>query len=151
MNLRVIIRLTMVLVFLGACSTPVAQPTPTAFTPTPVPPTLALLSVPTAGRWEGEPSVSFNVVADGVIKDFRMTAPYPPTTCNIVAKEIPIEKGGTFLYAVSPFEGGAFKNRVQGKFDSTTTVAGTFLVQHCGSSVISGAKESVWNATWKGP
>jgi hypothetical protein len=155
---------------------PAAQAT--SIPPTTAPPSPTHQSGPKAGLWEGDkPKVSFEVSSDGKIRNFTMEAPIGGGTCNIKAeKEIPIEANGTFLFVQSIEANKIDKNllglaqamgnapevtktpsgdmidlqRIEGKFDSDTTLTGSFKLHACGDNfTFSSEPSSPWKAAWK--
>ncbi len=160
-----------------ATPTPTATSThtPTA-THTPVPsdtPTATATSTPTeppgpkAGQWLGEVpvslpgspviawAVSFRVAADGNIRDFDITVPFGALdgTCTITLNEIPVEADGTFAYErqVTGNNSLTFVQSISGKFDSPTTLTGTYTVEVCEDniSITFGQDVPTWSATWQ--
>lgn len=170
--LQLVLSIAIVSLWLVACGTPAAPTTvsvpPTSSvavlsTPTPVPPTatLALTAtsastpkplVPKVGKWAGKPSVALEIVQGNKIKSFQITVPYPPSTCTLDAREIPIQADGTLTMTWSiPELGGAFESTLRGKVENDSRLTGTFSVQSCGNSIQSPASKGSWSATWKNP
>lgn len=133
--------------------------------------------VPEAGHWEGEPSVSFEVTNDGVIRDFSMRASMGMDTCAITANEIPIEADHTFAIsewreltdglrsfiasgvgrgtvapATKQFGSGEMveSKRIAGQFDTANTLTGSYLITQCEDRIQTVVKVPTWNAEWKG-
>ena len=53
---------------------------------------------PRAGHWEGTPSVSFDVTADGRILNFKMVADFITSWCTITLTEFDKTPDGNFLF-----------------------------------------------------
>lgn len=161
-------------------ATPTNTPEPTA-TPTPIPPT----STPTrrpgpqAGHWEGQPSVSFEVTANGHINNFKIVTPLGGGTCTLqLQEEIIIETDGTFVFAesvqmtesmqgfvdlaktlggatpvVTQSDAGQMIEafNISGKFDTPTNLSGAYRIMICGNNITVPAQKGAWSAEWKGP
>ena len=54
---------------------------------------------PKAGNWQGSPSVSFEVTAEGSIRNFRLDRRTAGIACPIAINEFPVARDGTFLAA----------------------------------------------------
>jgi hypothetical protein len=52
---------------------------------------------PKAGNWQGSPSVSFEVTAEGNLRNFRLDRRTAGIACPIAINEFPVAKDGTFL------------------------------------------------------
>jgi len=114
---------------------------------------------PKVGQWEGDPSVSFEVTGDGIIKNFHITYSIGTMTCDIAFDKIGILNDGTFgakqfmldkdykspkniteeeratLYRPDPIIIGKDKMievvSISGRFDDVGTVSGSFRVLVC--------------------
>jgi hypothetical protein len=136
---------------------PTATPVPP--TPTPEPPTATPTpSGPKAGHWEGKPSVSLEVTTDGNIRDFKITFPFGPSQkdCTLQMQDtIIVEADGTFVRTASgtpPAPGAKIEEAYfKGKFESATTLTGTYAFYSCGGVLMFTPTEGTWNAEWKQP
>jgi hypothetical protein len=180
--LPLLVTVTLIVFFLTNCGAsspaPVAEAPAAAATislPTTIPqtPTPTLPSGPKPGHWEGIPSISFDVSADGKITNFAMTL----SSCKVAAKALTIAKDNTFVLSettpMNPMLEIGFKTikqpvpevtktasgdvvetgHVNGKFDSATTLTGTYKILVCkGPDTVSVAlNEGSWKAEWKSP
>jgi len=150
-----------------AAATPTPEPptsTPEPPTATPVPPT-PTPSGPKVGHWEGEGhwegkrSVSFEIGADGNINGFKMDIKIPNAACTVTSDKVIIEADGTFVLIFGePISEG--ENTIQGKFESNTTVTGSYSKQiYCVDldsgkgvyGILSDNVDRTWSAEWKRP
>jgi hypothetical protein len=188
----------LIVTFLVGCS-PSAAPTPTAtpvaatampvmaratpvpMSPTAVPPTPTLAHLPeqSAGHWEGNPSVTFDVQSDGNIYNFKMSVDMPSMgTCTVTSDKIEVDPDGAFSF--TEYQKGVIDAKVldvakklglptpetkqtggesyflarsiKGKFDTAAEITGTYLIRVCqkGGDLAFSSEES-WNATKKSP
>ena len=63
--------------------------------PSPAPPALNQAK---AGHWEGTSSVTFDVAANGDIRNFKMISFIGTGRCTVEVKEIPAQADGSFMY-----------------------------------------------------
>ena len=105
---------------------------------------------PKIGAWQGEPSVSFTVKADGKIVNFNILVPLALGSCNMKFAELPVTKTGDLL-----LEGPHGQFFVKGQFKSSTTVEGKVGIKVCpdpedkNNSVMLVAWEKDWSAKAK--
>jgi hypothetical protein len=161
---------------------PTATPTqiPPTATSTPIPPTSTptLPPGPKPGHWEGRPSVSFEVTTDGNIRNFSIVVPFGQTTCTLTAEEeFSLGADNTIIFSKLgpsldknllelmvaleiptpvPIKTDAGEliemQHISGKFNSPTTITGTFEVLVCeGEFAFSSGQDDKWSAEWKGP
>jgi len=142
-----------------------------AATATHVPPTPRPSPVAQVGHWEGVPGVSFEVGPDGDIRSFKLVELFGSTLCTVELQEIPVEVDGAFQFShLIPEEDYAFKGMVtpvvtdagatveaqhiSGRFDSATTVTGTYKILVCGDRHYLPLEKEyeilTWSAEWKG-
>jgi len=197
-SLHQMIGIGLLLLFLVGCGGAPATPTPIPSTPTPIPPTATPTPVPPTatstpvpptptptlppgpkpGHWEGHPSVSFEVTADGNVSNFSMVVPFgQQATCTLTVEEFslgandtitssklgpPLDENFLGLMSVlgiptpAPIKTDAGEQieiqNISGKFTNSTAIAGTFKVLVCeGEFAISSDENNEWSAEWKGP
>ncbi len=88
---------------------------------------------PQAGHWEGssnhggyQGAVSFDIGADGRVRDFELALVFgPANACLVALDEVWLQPDGTFL-AVFGTTDSASGNLIKGGFESPTVVDGTF-------------------------
>ncbi len=84
-----------------ACSA-VVRSTPAtpgeANTPGPASPMPLALTKAKAGHWEGTPSVSFDVAANGDIRNFKLISFIGTVRCTVEVEKIPAQADGSFTY-----------------------------------------------------
>ncbi len=81
---------------------------------------------PRAGRWAGDPSVSFTVKPDGTIIGFKISVPLAMGSCALQFAKMPLTKSGDLLLEGA---GGAFS--VKGRFRSADLVEGKVAIKYC--------------------
>lgn len=128
-------------------ATQAAQPTDT---PTPE-------NGPKAGEWKGE-GVSFKVTPDGHVHNFsidiRMSS---GNTCSLTPEgAVAIGEDGKFTFSdtTESISGKTVAtNLVSGRFDSDTTLTGTYgsTMILCGDETTMFLKEREWRANWSSP
>ena len=111
-------------------------------------------SVPRAGHWEGEPSVSFEVTSEGEVRHFKIVAPFGALAgqhCTIEVDEVPVKPSGQFTI-------GELENSpvyVDGEFTDDSNLVGSYKIAVCThgdeATVVLDPKEESWQATWRGP
>jgi len=130
------IALGLTLFLLVGCGAPAPTPTP----PPPGP--------PKAGHWEGQPSVSFDLTADGKIHNFVIVIPFQDGSCTKeLVQEMIVGVDGTFAAEIVTVT----EEHIDGKFDSATTVVGTFLFKLCEDVFAVPGSEGDWSAEWVQP
>ncbi len=113
-------------------------------------------SRPRVGPWEGE-KVSFTVTEEGTITEFEITV----GTCLVtVDDEISIDFTDSFgSFIINPegvLRGSNAKTATdfsaEAKFDSETTLSGTYSYEICGGFMnLSSPTDVAWAAEWRGP
>jgi photosystem II stability/assembly factor-like uncharacterized protein len=161
-----------------ARSTPAVSGKPDTATRPPSP-TPSALTQAKAGHWEGTPSVSFDVTANGDIRNFKMISSIGTGRCTVEVNEIPAQADGSFIYTTLIKEDNYWpgadraslraKNvwptpvvtddgpmveaiRIGGMLNTPTTLSGTFKILVCGNTQIlpaEGKGVEAWSATWK--
>jgi photosystem II stability/assembly factor-like uncharacterized protein len=142
-------------------------------------PTPSALTQAKAGHWEGTPSVSFDVAANGDIRNFKMISFIGTVRCTVEIKEIPAQAAGGFVYTALIKEDNYWpgadraslraKNvwptpvmtgdgpmveaiRINGTLNSSTALSGTFKILVCGNTQMlpaEGKGVETWGAAWK--
>jgi len=161
-----------------ARSTPAAPGEKGTATRTPSLTPLALVKAK-VGHWEGTPSVSFDVAANGDIRNFKVTSFIGTGTCTIKVEEISANTDGSFIYTALIEEDNYWPGadraglkaqdmwptpvvtdkgamveavRISGALDTPTTLSGKFKILVCGNTQIlpvAGKGVEAWSATWK--
>lgn len=159
-------------------STPAVSGEKGTATRSPSPTPLALTKA-RVGHWEGTPSVSFDVAANGDIRNFKMTAFIGTGRCTIEVNEISANADGDFIYTALIEEDNYWpgadraslkaKNmwptpvvtgkgamveavRISGVLDTPAALSGKFKILVCGNTQIlpaEGKGVEAWSATWK--
>jgi hypothetical protein len=122
-------------------------------------PALLPTSTPTPfakeGHWEGDPSVSFVVTADGKVSNFSILI---GGECDVkVNASIPISANHILLIGEVDADGQPTNNGILGTFDSPTTITGSFASPwKCGTASAYTALYlpsalTTWSAEWKSP
>jgi photosystem II stability/assembly factor-like uncharacterized protein len=131
------------------------------------------------GHWEGTPSVSFDVAANGDIQNFKMISFIGTGRCTVDIEEIPAQADGSFAYTALMKEDDYWpgadraslraKNvwptpvvtekgpmveyiRIGGTLNTPTALSGTFKILVCGNTQIlpaEGKGIEAWSAIWK--
>ena len=144
------IGLTLIALLLPACSVLQPQATPT---PTLVPPTATTTPFVQEGHWEmvgdSYSPVSFDITADGMVRNFRILI---DGDCDVqVNVAFPIGPNHVFVFGEVDSEGEPDNNGIVGTFDSPTTVTGSFANPWtCGNTWMF-LPSATWNAEWQGP
>ena len=81
---------------------------------------------PKIGDWQGEPSVSFTVKADGRLVNFNISVPLTMGSCNMKFTELAVTKAGAIL--LEDPNGRFF---IKGQFKSSTVVHGKVGIKVC--------------------
>jgi len=133
---------------LGPTVTPTPLPTATP-TNTPVP---TVTPIPTEvsvkpGQW-ANPSgkMTFEVTTDGYVHDFTLrsiVAPAISRKCTVTFPPIPVD------YDSKSFAFSSFEARLDGSFDSNSTVSVSYYISFCGNSPF--GTGFTWTAEWIGP
>jgi tetratricopeptide (TPR) repeat protein len=116
---------------------------------------------PQSGHWEGssnhggyQGAVSFDIGTDGQAHDFTLSLVFGPgNSCQVASYDVLLQPDGTFsfTFGTPSSEGG---NLIQGKFESSTVVAGSFsrhiecistTGEHINGELSQGAS---WSAQW---
>jgi N-acetylneuraminic acid mutarotase len=123
---------------------------PVTPTPTPTPtPTLPAECIPQPGFWSGDYDSSFTVTSDCKVRNFSVTLPVPPPgsgECEVnITEDAVIEVDHFSIGAV----GGVFKF-VEGQFDTSTTLAGSFYSVPCDGEIWFYDPPLTWTATLTG-
>ncbi len=160
----------MILVFLFTACGVLPKAIPPSPTPTELPktatPTATAIPSPTAtptedprpkpGHWKGEPSVSFDLAANGEITNFSMKLKLAFSTCT-VSSQAPIYvqedwKTFQFVFGDTSLEDA---NLIRGTFTSRTTLTGSYsssiicIDRSTGKGTISISQdEGKWGAMW---
>ena len=127
-------------------NTPIPTPTntPTA-TPTPKP-------RPKPGKWAGK-VVSFIVTEDETIAELR----FDNFTCvGTSSEELTIDTDDSFAFNPEGYFIGSSAEtgsdlRIEGKFDSETTINGTYGLQLCAGFMAINQTNVAWSAEWQEP
>jgi hypothetical protein len=92
-------------------------------------------------------------MTDGKIHNFKITIPMGLSECIIsLKKDVVIEADGTFIIGEIDSDGKLKWNSIKGRFDSPTTLAGTYSSTWlCGDQLSFSFSESTWSAEWKRP
>jgi len=124
-------------------------------------------ATPKAGHWEGEVDdikSSFTVTTDGNIQNLEMIWKQGSVSCKVAVNEIPVKADGTFTLIQPATSSGTGETiddamRIDGAFNSTTSMTGTLTLKVCEDYVLIavdasgkevGATRSL-SAEWKGP
>ncbi len=137
-------------------------------------------NAPQPGHWQGGSAVSFDVLSNGNLRNFKLDAYIPGGShCKLALDQIVIQPDNTFVYtnlikesSYWPGESDTYKAkgiwptpvmqgndamvealRINGLFDSTTTVTGTYRILVCEDQHFIWAKgqgTSTWSAAWQG-
>lgn len=116
---------------------------------------------PDSGHWEGnsnhggyQGTVSFDIGADGQVHDFKLGLVFGTgNSCQVDSYDVLLEPDGTFSFAFGA-PGSMGGNLIQGEFESSTVVAGTFgrhiecistTGEHINGELSQGAS---WRAQW---
>lgn len=138
-------------------ASPTAISAPPTSTPTPIPPTLTptLSPGPKAGNWVGSVAFGgwtfFEISPQGKILNFSMEIPLGANRCTIsLDEEIVIESDGSFIIGSVNSDGMLEANSISGKFDSETSMTGTYSKTWlCGNQISTSTAEGTWGAEWK--
>jgi branched-chain amino acid transport system substrate-binding protein len=117
-------------------------------------------TTPQAGHWEGDPSVAFDVAADGTISNFTLTAKFVSQDCVFNLPEVTVDTASmTLLDIEQSFEGEPEPNaqKITIAFDSPTSIGGTYYLDFCamsdGGFMVGvkpyGVRSGEWTAEWK--
>jgi hypothetical protein len=133
---------------------------------------------PKAGHWEGDPSVSFDVLADGTVQNFKITASAGVMdTCKLDGAQAKVDGKSLVLsewmdytdsmraFIVNGVGQGAKQpgtkkgangellesKHIEGIFDTPETVSGTYLITICEDSIYTIVKLPTWSAKWVKP
>lgn len=168
----IILLVAVVVLLLAGCggtpSEPATTPTPTlptvspTYTLIPVSPTPTIIptqtpgppgSRPQAGLWQGSSGAFFEVSPDGNIINFKISIPIGADRCTIsIDEEIVVGSDGTFLLGGLREDGTLSGNSISGKFDSTTTMTGTYSdAWLCGNMISTSSAEGTWDAKLQEP
>jgi Flp pilus assembly protein TadD len=117
--------------------------------------------VPQTGHWEGnsnpvgvQGTVSFDIGADGQIHDFKLGLMFAGgSSCQVASYDVLVQPDGTFSFTFDTpgIEGGIL---TQGKFESSTVVAGSFsgyieCITSTGEHINGGQSQGdSWSAQW---
>ena len=117
---------------------------------------------PKPGHWEGNPSVSLDVTADGQVRNYKIIIPFgmPGQTCTLKEDKVVMGPHGEITIG-EPTERiitGTFKSivSVTGTFTSNMSIGGNYKIAICKSTgdrytVVTPPREGTWSAEWKQP
>ena len=115
-------------------------------------PVLVPGSGPAQGHWEGDsPSVSFDMMADGQIRNFQLVGSLPMGTCTITIDELKLDPSFKFEFGKTDKS----SNHVMGSLTNAKTFEGTYKIATCRGagdqvSVVLNPEDKNWKAEWKG-
>ncbi len=107
---------------------------------------------PTQGHWEGTgPSVSFDVTADGAIRDFTLVGSLAMGRCTVKIDEIAIGETGKFESG----QADSSPIRVTGELTNPRMFEGKYNIKACKGvgdqmTVVLNPEDKPWKAEWKG-
>lgn len=150
---RVLVLAGSMLILVSLACSPIVTPIPKLAEQTAAVPSRSEWS-PKAGRWEGEPSVSFEITSEGDLRNLKIVAPFGVLAgqhCTIEVDQVSVEPRGQFTIG----EGENPPVYVDGKFTDHSNLVGSYKITVCKvgdeATVVLDPKEESWHATWRGP
>jgi hypothetical protein len=93
------------------------------------------------------------VTTSGDILKFKISDVYYTSTayCTIELDSISVKADGTFDLPIPSSIQSLDAMHISGKFNSDTTMTGTFKLQVCGDTIVNPTQTLTWSAEWNRP